>query len=670
MPPESASATTAPATERVDADVHAVLVDLAITVQKHGMYPREHPLLRTQAERLSSRLQALLAQRGSLALAVGLDSLLVDGLSSECDIPIVRDVARRLRDHQIGAVTFFQGVAWHEIERFFTALAADPAARAAIDAAPFGPNLHVRAAGYDLLAIGDADSRDLDGPTPEELWKDLAQAVLGEVTDADARAVVRALDQAGRDEQRRQQIAGCLVRLLEGLAKQTGHGREHPVGHRLADLFRQVRPETLRNLLWLEGDAAARARLLRMAATVFSGDALTLLIRAAAEASKRETSATVLRVLGKISAQTGASDLVAARLANAELQSGIERLLADWHLADPNPEPHNALLDEAAFGSAEAMGSSDLPRVGVDERLLRICMDLGVWGEGAARAVERLLDAGEALLLLGLLQEAGKTIVGEELARRVLVPRTLRVLTAGADVDGGVLTRAARAMGPAAIAPLLEALVDSRSRAMRRTLFDILVTLGPGVAEAALERIEDERWYVRRNMLALIERAGRVPDSLPIRRLVGDPDSRVRIQAIAIAAGHPDGHAAFTAALGDEEPRVVVAALRNMTGTLPASFVEPLRRIATGHAADMTRTLATRALGRIRDVEACRALIGIASPGRSWLGRVRIRHDQAAAEAVRVLAASWSGFKDAKPVIKAAARTTDGGFEPPVETRP
>lgn len=640
-----------------DADVQGVLVDLAVTAHKHGMYPRDHPQLRIVAERLSARLRDVLASRGSLSLAVGLDSLLVDGAPTENRAPIVRDIAHRLRDHQIGAVTFFDGVEWLELERFFAALAADPATSPAIDSAPFGPRLHVRAAGYDRIAIGESDSRDTDGPDPEALWAELAQAVLEEPADGDAAAIAHALNGADGGARQRQQVAGCLARIIDALAGRGAGGRDHPVGLRVSDLLGQIRPETLRNLLWLEGDRAARGELLRAAAAALSADALTILIAATAEASEQDVSHTVLRVLGKIAAQMDAPDVVAARLASTELQAGIGRLLSDWHIADPNPDRHNALLDDAAFGPAEARGNSDLPMIGVDERLLRICVDLDVWAEGADRAVERLLDAGEAVLLLRLLQDAAAPRVARELARRVLVPRTLRILTTGDETDGGLLERAARAMGSAAISPLLDALADARSRAMRRIVFDILAELGPDVARAALERVEDGRWYVRRNMLALIGRVGPVPDSLPILRFVEDADHRVRIQALSMAAGHPDADAAFALGVGDAEPRVVVAALRNLpTEQLPACFVEPLRRIAEDASAETTRLLAVRALGRILDARASRVLIRVASPGRNWLGRVRIRNDHAAYEAVRVLARVWPDLKEAKPVIKAAAR--------------
>ena len=69
----------------------------------------------------------------------------------------------------------------------------------------------------------------------------------------------RAIERAGDDPGFRDRITDCLARILESLASRGPAGREHPVGTRVADLLRQVRPETLRRMLWLEGDGAARA---------------------------------------------------------------------------------------------------------------------------------------------------------------------------------------------------------------------------------------------------------------------------------------------------------------------------------------------------------------------------------------------------------------------------
>ena len=362
------------------------------------------------------------------------------------------------------------------------------------------------------------------------------------------------------------------------------------------------------------------------------------LLMAGANASERGVSQTVLRLLGKIAAQAAMTGAAAARLADAELQLGVERLLVDWQLTDPNPDRYHATLDDAAWGEVVAEPSTPHVPVAADERLLRICIDLETWAAAAELAVDRLLDADEAPLLLKLLHEVGDAPYGRALAARVLTPRTLRILTAGEGVDAALLGRTARAMGPPAIVPLLDVLAESQSRAVRRTVFDTICEFGDVAADHALSRIEDERWYVRRNILSIMGQVGHVPASLPLRRLAEDGDHRVRAQAFAIASAHPDGEAALATGLADEEPRVVLAALHHLPATLSARFVGPLLRIAE-HGGDPTRrSLAVRALGRIRDVAACAALIRVASPGRSWIGRVRIHRDPTAIDAVRVLA--------------------------------
>ena len=169
-----------------DEEVQGILIDLAATAHRHGMYPSGHPQLRIVAQRLADRLRAWLARNGSLALGVGHDTLFLRGSPDACCPPIVRDFAHRLRDHQIGAVSFFEDVAWSELERLFAALSADPARCPAIDAVPFGPNLEVRPAGYDRVSLGEADPEAPAGPDPETLWAELARAALDDDSDATA----------------------------------------------------------------------------------------------------------------------------------------------------------------------------------------------------------------------------------------------------------------------------------------------------------------------------------------------------------------------------------------------------------------------------------------------------------------------------------------------------
>lgn len=655
------STTDSPSTTEAGAETQALIVELAITAHKHGMYPRDHPQLRVAAEGLSDHLGPYLAERGSLAIGVAMDGLMVAGSPPQTPPPMVADFARQLRDHQIGSITLFEGIGWSELERLFSALEADAASQPASDAGSFGPNIMVRSAGYDRLHLDEVEALEPDLADPEALWAELAQAVLDDPAGSDASvdAMAAAIDRAERPKSGLRHVAGCLGRIIDNLAARGRAGRDHPVRARVSDLLRRVRSPALANLLAFDSDKRARASVLRAAGHALPGDVLAHLLTAAADAAQQDISRSVLRLLQKISTHQDARDLDLARLARAEVQEGLQGLLEAWQLTDPNPQSYNALLDEVAYATAEPASAAGSGRIGADERLLRICLDLDHWSETADHAVDRLLDAGQAEPLLDLLGQAAPGAAARGLADRALTPRLLQILTAGDTVDRHQLDRVARTMGGRAIDPLLDALAESPSRTMRRTVFDALAGLGPDVGPPALERARDDRWFVRRNMLALVGKVGVIPAGFPLLDFMTDPDSRVRIQTLGLAAGHADAEEAFVAGLDDDEQRVVAAALRNLPETVPPALSGRLARIAQSDATEPTRLLAVRAMGRIQDAQVRQTLVDLASRGRSWLGRIRVRNDAVGIEAVRGLARHWQSARDVRPVLRAAAKAKD-----------
>jgi HEAT repeat protein len=92
-----------------------------------------------------------------------------------------------------------------------------------------------------------------------------------------------------------------------------------------------------------------------------------------------------------------------------------------------------------------------------------------------------------------------------------------------------------RLLGPPVVEGLLAALGDEQDLKRRRQLFDVLVRLGPTVVPHAVGLLRAERWYVRRNALALLREIGRGLDLAHLVRLWSDPDLRVRLEAIKAA---------------------------------------------------------------------------------------------------------------------------------------
>src|SRR5438034_181534 len=94
---------------------------------------------------------------------------------------------------------------------------------------------------------------------------------------------------------------------------------------------------------------------------------------------------------------------------------------------------------------------------------------------------------------------------------RLATAAVVRQLATRDPVDFKTLERLVPRVGVAAAAPLLDALAAAEARGVRRGLLAQLAKMGPEIAAIVVERLKDARWYVTRNMLALLEELSPLP---------------------------------------------------------------------------------------------------------------------------------------------------------------
>jgi HEAT repeat protein len=93
------------------------------------------------------------------------------------------------------------------------------------------------------------------------------------------------------------------------------------------------------------------------------------------------------------------------------------------------------------------------------------------------------------------------------------------------------------------VSPLIDRMAEEENRALRRFWFDCLGDLGDMVREPALERLNDERWYVVRNLLILLRSFSDDEVKRQIRRFAGSPHIRVRSEALRNLLHYHDSNA-------------------------------------------------------------------------------------------------------------------------------
>jgi hypothetical protein len=203
---------------------------------------------------------------------------------------------------------------------------------------------------------------------------------------------------------------------------------------------------------------------------------------------------------------------------------------------------------------------------------------------------------------------------------------------------------------------------SSPNRAVRRRLLDRLAQTTVDIGPLVLARLEDERWFVQRNMLVLLERSARVPDGFSPARWTKHADARVRIEAIRLQLASPqERDTGIRAALGDADPRIVRLGLAAVQQRCPRDLVSRVIALSSDATLDPdVRVMAVTAIGRVRDESALEALLRLTDGGRTLFGRLRLPPKTSVlVAALRGLHATWAADPRAARVLAIAARSSD-----------
>jgi hypothetical protein len=552
-------------------ELQEFLLDLALTVQRNAMYPGGHPSVDAALAAVLTRVDRLLRSREVLSLGVARRQIIVEGFATDSAHPVLRSLAERLHRHRLGAVSLRRGITEQELRDVLGAVAADadrsgealgtwPAERLAQ-----WPHVGLYRVSYEqlnLIAGGHGEESLAGAALATQLWIGLAQAAMarGENVPLDGdpqpEEVARAINEQPAAAAYDQMLVGYMLQLTDEL-KQSGDGGV--VQRRLSRLIRQLDPATLRRLLDMGGDVAQRSRFLHNASEALTPDAVLELVRAAAQTQGENISTSMLRLLTKLSAVADDPGPASVR-AEAQMRDQVRELLHGWALDDPNPGAYTQALDALSrtnVGEEDDAGSPDAPE---PLRLVQMGLEIGASGVPFWRAVGALLETGQLPELFALLDgmAPGDPQVEAIWRRLESADYVRRVLTTD-PVDFDSLDRILQRLPPATVTSLLlDRISESTSRATRMGVFKRIGTRGYSAVPFVLERLVDTRWFVQRNMLALLNELGASPPDFSALAYARHAQVSVRREALQIAMRIPaEREQAITLALLDVDERAI-----------------------------------------------------------------------------------------------------------------
>lgn len=687
-PSPAASPAAAPAqageTKLLSRELATFLVEFSIALHKNQIYPAGHPLLDSAVGGFTERLHELLESRSTLSLGVARKQLVIEGVATDPSNPLLRELALKLHRHHLGAVKFTVGLEYPEVAQFLAALATDPhisgdpLGRREGDALRPWPNIWLFPLAYDQLELVEEDAppgaaeprRSETGGRSTQLWVGLATAALAGQSDeaapppaaADPTEVARAIDEHARETTYDQVIVGYLLQIADELKTTPEQPAVNALQRRVSRLVSSLRPDTLRRLLDMGGDAAQRRRFVLDASQGMAVNAVVDLVKAAADSSHQTISNSLVRLLSKLAAHAEAGTYDGRREADLALRDNVRKLIGGWELDDPNPDQYTGVLE--AMATNQAQRGIVMPEQECEpRRIVEMAIEVDVLGESVRRAVDTMIERQEFDALVEALERSPRvTDTVATLWDYVATPERLTELLTREEIPFELVDRVAPRLGAAAAEPMLDAYAVAESRTVRRKLHDRLVAMGAGIGAEVVRRLDGSAWFVQRNMLSLLGAMPSLPEGFSPEPWVRNPDARVRREAYRVLFKVPDRRdAAITAALGDADDGVVRLGLTTALEGAPQSALPRMTAVAEdGGRAPEARALAVRAIGAVRAPTTLPFLLARAMGRQGILRRGRLApKSPEMLGALTALAQHWGRHPDAEPVLDLAQKSDD-----------
>ena len=228
---------------------------------------------------------------------------------------------------------------------------------------------------------------------------------------------------------------------------------------------------------------------------------------------------------------------------------------------------------------------------------------------GLCAVVELLLEGPE-----GDSEEDRADEEALRLARELTTPAVASHLVAQLgstrdETERARLVRVTSRVGREGALALTDALGESRDRFQRRAYMDAMAALGPLGLEMAQEMVEDPRWFVVRNGVALLGELGGEDAVTHLTATLANEDSRVRREAVLSLAkvGGRDAELLVLGMLEDADPDVRAKTCRALGVLKPARGFRPLLGLLKDESLDV-QVECLQALGRIGDSAALPAI--------------------------------------------------------------
>ncbi len=555
--------------------ITGALVELMTSKRKIGLYPKDHPKIRESVQRAFVCLQGLLDSRGAVTVGIAENVLLVDEVSLDMKSPALRDFARGFHTRGIAAVTFVPGLTVEELQRYHEIMTGRelPVGQGLADTIEKSSISHIVLTPLDISKFSFVEDSLREEPSPEKLWEEYVRRLLeGSLVDGDLDAGIAELSPEELAEfLGRQTDETTLAPLLAGVMRtyfRLGRGRGmQELLSRFLDLLGGLRPEQ-RELFFLKALDAPLLdyQELRRVVRDLRPDTLERMMRLFQEyaSSLPDNLRYLIRKLDalKTPAVPAIPESGTVCIDDIEIDQDALRKFTEDPSACFADKAYTDLLDSVITGSPETRTGSLGPLVeaecrpaAVDVRATEIMFELLQTQSGTREdylaILDRLADFMRHYIDTGRYQEIQSIYVrihedslsgmfkdeASGMKRTIFgsvdfIRRLIESIKVWGRHEREKVQNLTVRLREYLQDPLLDALTQEPDATIRRFFLDLLVGIGPDIPGRAVQRLNDDRWYVIRNMVYLIRECGGVTYTQNVRHFARHPDRRISGEAI------------------------------------------------------------------------------------------------------------------------------------------
>ncbi len=538
------------------------------------LYPAAHPKTLAGANRILVELNKLAHHSASISLGITPDNLMFNNTFLDPDNPSCRDLGSFFSRLDIAVITFFQGLTATELIEFWQLVSTRITGQlsTALDLALKDHQIvHIALKLIDY-GVFTHESSDPESTEQDDVWKDFIQTLIpahqaDTTTGAHpADQLAQMLNNAATDDAAGTDLTSRLVnRLLEQC-----RGSVDGIGNQLYEFSKKLHPEIRQRfhqdtLQALEQQSHQAREIISNFPADFISAALLSHSNTGQQLSTRLTD-----LLSTFAGPTLENDQ--RRTIRSEhtrtteqMQSQVELLLLEDHHNQYLPGNYQQALQKILAGQIQGnlpetiarQYRNNLAEQMIEHQCCDIIFDL-LEADTDAKTQEilqdNLIDLSRFFLDTGDFQTLQKTLSrwtsfmdSDRSKTNLLTEKFLSSqlqLSFLTDVLNSVpiwqndkyaeICDYLAEVGEPYVSPLIERLGQERDRDLRKTWMTLLLELGNKAHPAILEALEDERWYLVRNLLVIMgQRKGMIPPKT-LLKLCKHPHPEVRYEALAI----------------------------------------------------------------------------------------------------------------------------------------